>query len=719
MPFTIKDSVEDILPYLPDVRKGADTAKEELGFLPEAAYRTFATTGKLFVATATIDGKEIYAGHLVFGGLFPQARIFQLFVDPAFRGHGLARRLLTLLKERLTAQHWLSIVAKVAGDLAANSVWGRMGFRIVRTKAGGVARNRQINVRVLDLESPSLLTLMGISARESELRFAERYSQRPIYLFDLNVLFDVIRRRPRSDAATKVVWAGMNNSIRLMVAEEFAKELLRTSKSPNNDPVLAFAARADCLSQPSETNLRPMLAKLAPAIFPERHRQGALKEQDWSDLKHISTAIYHRAAGFITSENAILRASQYLLEVWNLDVIGVEEFATLVEARQKEADGAVAAVSSGMLRARRNIPDDLPRAREFIQAAGASSAFVEDALACQGTQAQWLLIVDDQDGAAGFAKWTVFGGTKRTTDLYLAVDETNPVAESILDYFLDAIPRELSGAGPTLVRLNILAGQVATRQTAIAMGFRPPIGAGDSHLILQRLAVGRIISSENWPAMRQSLISVASLYLPQQVPTHEDMRTGVVLKNGDREVALSLSEIERILSPVLLLFPGRDGVIVPIREHFARDLIGASPQLSILAPPEAILRRERVYISAPKTLGQMKTGTPILFYESQKGTGRGCVFAVARITESRIVTKADALGKVLQRGVLDRHTLEKRSVGRKVTETSFDNIFIFKTPVSLKRLRELECVDGSNLVSARSISFEKLVAVVKEGRVNG
>lgn len=719
MLIAIKESFEDILPYLPDVSEGADTAKEELGFWPASAYQPFAASRKLLVATASSGNSEIYAGHLMFGGLFPQAKIFQLFVAPAFRGRGIARQLVACLKERLTSGHWLSIVAKVADNLEANSAWGRLGFRVVRTKAGGITRKRRINVRVLDLETPSLLTMMEASSKAAELRFVERYSQRPIYLFDLNVLFDVVRKRPRSDAAAKVVWAGMTNSIRLMVAAEFAKELQRTSKDLGNDPVLAFASRADSLRQPPEKDLRPLIVRLAPAIFPERHRQDILTEQDRSDLKHIATAIHHRAAGFITSEDAILRARPYLLEVWNLDVIGVEEFSKLVEAQREEEDWPVAGVSSGVLHMRRNQSGDLPKAREFLRAMKAVPTFIEDALACQGSQANWLLVVDDREKPLGFAKWEAYGGTKRAADVYLAVDEMDPASESILDHLLDAIPRELGAAGPTLIRLNIPTGQVATRQSALAQGFHPPVGAGDGHLILQRLALGKIVTPENWQASRQSLMSAASLSLPVRMPTIDQAYGGVVLTTGDREMALSLSEIESALSPVLFLFSGRGGVIVPIREHFARDLFGAGPQFSILAPPEAILRRERVYISAPKTARQLKPSSLILFYESQKGCGRGCVFAIARITDSRIVTKTNALDKVLRRGVLDHRSLENRSVGREVTETSFDNIFVFKKPVPLKRLRELGCADGSNLVSARTISFGNILEVVKEGRADG
>ncbi|MBC7908249.1 MAG: GNAT family N-acetyltransferase [Rhodospirillaceae bacterium] len=717
MSIEIRDKLEDVLPFLPYVKAGADSAKEELGFLPEKVYDDLAISGKLVVATVTASGKESYAGHLMFGGIYPHAKVFQLFVAAGCRGNGIATRLIGHLRERLTANQWLSIKASVADDLAANDVWAHMGFRVVRTRAGGSARKRRINVRVLDLDTPSLLGLMRGTARQEGLRLAERLSYRPIYLIDLNVLFDTIRKRPRSSAAAKVIRAGLSNSIRLMVAAEFTAELLRTSADTNNDPVLAFASQLDFLSKPPDKTVRSLVNKLAPVIFPDRAAREILTERDMSDLVHIATAIHHGAAGFVTSENAILRASGHLHDTHRIDVIGVEEFARIVEVGVRVPRASITNVASGPLRTRRNHESDLAHARTFLEMMRAETAFAHEALACQGNQAQWLLVTGG-GGALGFAKWEVHGGLKRAADVYLCVDEGHHAAEPIIDHLLDAIPRELSSVAPTLVRLHIPSGQVMTRQAALSMGFLPPEGASDGTSKLQRLAVGRVVSAANWTSVRQSLVSVAALSLPAQMPILA-ATPSVLVNTGQRDIEMSLAEIERALAPVLFLFSGRGGVIIPIQEQYARELLGSSPQLSMLAPPEAILRRERVYISAPSTLRRMTPGTPMLFYESLDGNGRGCVIALARITESRVVSKVEALGKVKLRGVLDDRTLEQRSIGEEVTETSFDNIFLFKSPVALKRLRQLGCVDGSNLISARTLSFDKLSQVVKEGRIDG
>jgi GNAT superfamily N-acetyltransferase/predicted nucleic acid-binding protein len=718
MSIEIKEKPEDVVPFLPLVKAGADSAKGALGFLPEKAYDEFAFSGKLMVATVRTSGGQTYAGHLIFGGIYPHAKVFQLFVAAGYRGNGIARRLISHLKERLTASHWLSIKASVADDLAANDVWAHMGFRVVRTRAGGSARKRRINVRVLDLDTPSLLGLMRGAERQEGLRLAERLSQRPIYLIDLNVFFDTIRKRPRSPSAAKVIRAGLSNSIRLMVAAEFTAELLRTSADVSNDPVLSFASQLDSLSRPSEKVVQSLVSKLAPVIFQDRAARGTLTERDMSDLVHIATAIHHSAAGFVTSENAILHASGYLHDTHKIDVIGVEEFARIVDVGVRVPRASTTSVASGTLRTNRNHESDLAHARTFLETMRSETAFVHEALACQGGSAQWLLVTGES-GPLGFAKWEVHGGLKRAVDVCLCVDEGYHSAETIIDHLLDVIPREVSSLAPTLVRLHIPSGQVMTRQAALSMGFLPPDGTPSVTSTLQRLAVGRVVSAANWASVRQSLVSVAALSLPVQSPTFETANPKVLVNTGHRDIDMSMVEIERALSPVLFLFPGRGGVIVPIQEQFSRELLGSSPQLSVLAPPEAILRRERVYYSGRNKLRCMKPGDLMLFYESLKGNGRGCVIAVARITDSRLVSKAEALGKVKQRGVLDDRTLEHRSVSKEVTETSFDNIFLFKSPVALKRLRQLGCVDRSNLVSARTISFDKLAEVIKEGRIDG
>ncbi len=138
----------EVTPFVSQVRQNADLEKDALGFLPAGVYDDAAKRDNLLVAVCG----EKFAGHLLFGGRFPHARIFQLFVAPDFRGSGIGGRLVGRLIEVMEGYSFLSISARVAADLDANEFWNRMGFAIAGIKPGGPTRNRVINLRVKQLD---------------------------------------------------------------------------------------------------------------------------------------------------------------------------------------------------------------------------------------------------------------------------------------------------------------------------------------------------------------------------------------------------------------------------------------------------------------------------------------------------------------------------------------------------------------------------------------
>jgi predicted nucleic acid-binding protein len=277
-----------------------------------------AEQGKLLIAVVQATTSQTYAGHLLFGGAYPRIRIFQIYVDPPHRRQGIGSKLVQALVRRTQADHYLSVSAKVAQDLPeANAFYERARFRIVQTKAGGAARGRLINIRVRELDTPTLLDPFTARTHTSDadLRLVERLSVRTApYVIDLNVLFDVIKRRLRSEEAGRVIAAGLDNLVRLAVTDEFVGELRRASHFAVTDPVLELALRLPRLAQPPRPDIDRLCSTLGLSIFPERAALGRLSTQDQSDLVHIATAVYHRASGFITSDLAILRAGDRLLD---------------------------------------------------------------------------------------------------------------------------------------------------------------------------------------------------------------------------------------------------------------------------------------------------------------------------------------------------------------------------------------------------------------------
>lgn len=720
MSITIRSALVDVAPFIDEVIAKADSDRNALGFLPETIYPEAAYLGKLLVATVTDESGEHYAGHMLFGGVFPQARIFQLYVAPPYRNRGIAREILDFLKDRLTQNSWLSITAKVATDLPANRAWEKLGFITARVKPGGSSRGRMINVRVLDLKSPSLFDYLEPAARV-EFRLSHKLSPRkPLYLLDLNVFFDVIRQRPRSQESGDIFRAAFENNVRLMVAEEFVEELKRTSYDPTNDPVLTLALQQPRLPRPSEKFLNPLLDELAEIIFPERKRSKSLTAQDQSDLIHIATAVHQNAAGFITNEIAILRSASTLLKKYRVEVFGAAEFSGLTADKEAAQNIPIAKTDKeGTIITKHVATDDIARIEKFLSKNNASQSSIDEAR-ITGHDAPNKIAVYDGDNIICYAHWYCSRGPQPTADLFICVDETHPDAETAIDHILTSTSESLSRNQPCLVKLYISEGDSTTRQFAISHGFTLPEGESSSSHKLQRLCVRKIIVEENWTSVRHNIATRSGVQLPENMPAYAGPHQKIdIVLTGKRATKIGLLELESYFAPAIFMLPGRDGVLVSIKHDFSEDLFRSSPQSSLLAPPQAVLRRERVYVTSGRTKSAFTEGAPIVFYESQEGRGRGAVIAIGRITRVQLIKKQEAIPSVRARGVLNARLLDLVSSVSDVTEVAFDNLFVLNKPVELKKLRTMGVADGANLVRAKKVLFTKILEILAESSHHG
>jgi len=124
----------------------ADSHKSELGFLIRGAIRK------------SIDNHEVYtADHLSFGVCgFVQYRyrrdeqttLYNIVVDPAYRGLGLGRRLLDALVADAVQHHKGYIQLKCPSELPANGFYRHCGFELVQIEEGKL---RALNVWRLQL----------------------------------------------------------------------------------------------------------------------------------------------------------------------------------------------------------------------------------------------------------------------------------------------------------------------------------------------------------------------------------------------------------------------------------------------------------------------------------------------------------------------------------------------------------------------------------------
>ena len=273
---------DHLLRLLPAIVTLADSEKEALGFWPESSLREAIDRGRLIALAA--DGE--LSGYIHYSGVFPHAKIQQIATSSAWRRRGVGSTLIRTLIAKLESHGFLSLKAEIAETLADSVAFYRHnGFVGVSTHKGGLARNRAILVHVRELESDNLFAFADRQrTADLDLGIKRRSAgEDPLYAFDLNVYFDLVRDRTKSDKARALFGAALAHRIRLAVSDEFALELKRTSADRANDPLLQMALRLPRLPPVDRERCAALAALIHKMVFvdPRLSSAGAVSESIW------------------------------------------------------------------------------------------------------------------------------------------------------------------------------------------------------------------------------------------------------------------------------------------------------------------------------------------------------------------------------------------------------------------------------------------------------
>ncbi len=651
----------------------------------------------------------------MFGATHPHAKIFQVFVSDADRGFGVGRQLVQTLLHYLEDKQYLSASAKVASELPANAFWSSLKFETIATKSGGTTRGRTINIRARQFNTPALFgyrrPVSGIPLNDPLPNLTT------VFAIDLNVFFDVVKRRPRSEYGAAVMTASFNNIVRLMVTEEFTKELRRSGNSAH-DPILEFALQLPTLPAPRNGVSETMLEQLAPMVFPARAKAGTLTVQDRSDLVHLAIAAHHKIAAFVTAEDALVQASQHIETAFGIKIVHVKDLADTLRSATStsspleigfsDRDLQLAEITERHSTAIRDLVNPLKLPRELH-----SLALAEGAQA--STRRSLAITFGDQVVCTAF--WQPQSILQGVLEAFLLVDEDQASAPVAVNALLNQLSRIARERGPTRLSVLIPNSATGTQDVAIRYGFKRCAGSGPEISRYQRLTIGGLVDAASWPSIRRLLEVAADMRFAEDFAsiTDDEFRIQFRSKSGT-EFLIDLFDLETILSPTLFVLPGRNAVLAPIRAIYADDLLDTSEQTSLLPRPQAGILHERTYFSHARNERLLSRGTPIVFYESGKANGRRAAVAVSRITSTVVVPKSQIEATLLDGGVVAEEDIKNLTSGELIAATTVDNVLKLRKPVPLKHLRELGCIDKSNLVTSKSITSDQLAKILSKGQ---
>ena len=699
---------------LPTIWDLANAEREALGFLPHTAYRDAITRRRFVGMLATANEDVELVGVILYGGVFPYARIQQIVVSKCHRRVGVASALMNELLSRLEARGYLSVRAAVASDLpTAHSFYTGNGFVVTCARPGGRARNRQINVLVRDLETPQLFSglevLSPVAKCAADLGLCRsRKSQAPLYVIDVNVLFDITKPsgRPRAGLAGSVISAALAHQIRLAIAQEFIAELQRRAKNPASDPVLRLALQLPRLPVLNSSEVDRVASDIHRIVFEQPSAACPRTPQSLSDARHLAEAAAARASAYVTSDRKMLAARERILQDIGVDLISLEEAVELLPA------------DSGT-------PETVHLKDTEISLQEASVRDINDYLARSGIPqtlcAEYVPAVDDLvrwngrkfvEGCEMVALGVYFA--PRSVDapsrFLVHVRADHVAADIFADHLLDAACRDAASGGPATIQLPDICGQTKVRNSAKLRGFLPV----HSSRTLIKVALGRPITTASWCKIANQLRRKNSILLPEDAPSDAVFQTSITKKGLEgQDLNVSLPILEETIGPTVIVWPGRDGVIVPITRSYAADLLGTcGPQL-LFGKPEAAFLTRRIYFNTPRSAAFMRPGSPILFYESKRSGGRGAVIAIGRILDATVIAKDQVTNDLHRRGVVEN--LSRLNRFREVLMTTFDNLMLFPIPVPYKKLRDVGAIGSLNLQTANPLPSEILSGIIEMG----
>lgn len=697
--------------FLDEVQKYADEHRNSLGFFARSVYEEFARRNLLYVLVEKFPGGQYYAGHLLFDLTYPRAKIVQMFTMPKLRRNGLATKLLSHLQTSLIKDGFTSIYARVAEDLVdANVFWNRQQFYVQRIVDGGSARKRKILVRCHELASPQLFPLSGINAHNPLGLATSSSSEIPLFLLDLNVLFDLSPRRSRHEEAASLFQAERLNFCRLAISTEIREELRRTAHQGKTDPMESFINIFPAFPLFQDKDSDTLLADLASIIFPEKKELDQLSPNDKSDLRHAATVIQRNLAGLITNDTAILEAAQIIKDKYGVEVLSplafkLDEFSSQGSNTYETLDETTLALL------------EVSNSDEFAVQAMLSKLKLSGSVISN----DWLSIstnctvctryaVWNDNVLIGYLAWSARDQTG-SVNARIAVDESNLQALNAARILLIYLLEKLSPNGPYQVRLELPNHQSYVRELAAGFGF----SFSPEQNCLSKIILGAVLTKESWVEYKDKLANKSNLKLPISIPMFRgiDQHLQVFTPDGNQR-HITLDALETLLSPALFCLPGRPAVITPVQRSFAEPLLGHSKQGSLLPLRTTSLFQDRHYLSDPKTLKYFKRGTLILFYESIKQKGRGELIAIARVRQAYLKPCSTFDESNLAQSVLTTDNISNIGKSDMKTVTVFDNIYLLPKPVSLKTLQKLGCGRPNDLISTHSINDEQLQAILQE-----
>lgn len=611
-----------------------------LGFLPLEALADYAGKGGLIGAKSLNDELVAYMLFSSHPGYF---RIVHLCVSERCRGNNIARELVNHLRSIATTQ--LVVKLHCRRDFPAHLMWPKLGFVPMDEKPGRSAAGHLLTLWWRTLASDRQLDIFQALITDEHINA----------VIDAQIFFDLFEPpSPKSLPSQALLSDFLVDNINLWITDELFVEIDRNEDRERRN---TSRERAHALpnvrydpysSEYFETQLKQLLPSTSTSKI--------------SDIRHLAKTAASELDIFVTRDTTLLKHADEINKIANVNVLSPTELLVSLRRYSDERRSTVARISGEDLSWRDLRVDDLSRLSE----------------AC-------LLEPDERAGPAKEKLNAYLAEPARYTCKLLQLGE-RIVALRVMGNDANAITCDMMrisrrAEGATIDRFAIadtLAAAIETNKKVVNISRE----GASSHLVTTLTDMGFVASADAY----------IRCVLPNKMTRTELLGRLYNATPELRRVILSVTdlELERHCSPIYIS-EARPSFLIPIKPAYAMGLFDTKQATSDLfgARQNTLLRWENVYYRSATHKSMIRAPGRIFWYASGP---QSAVVAVSLLDEVVLGKPKELFRAFEQFGVLDwRAIFEmcKGNVSAELMALKFSHTFPFRTPIELRRLREI------------------------------
>ena len=643
---------------------------QTLGFLPRRALDEHVVRGTVLGATT---GAAELAGYLLYAANPFRFRVVHLCVSDAFRGQGIARRLVDALKAAATTQRGIRLHCR--RDYPAHHMWPTLGFLPLDEKPSRSRADRTLTLWYLDLAPDDRLGLFRANTSDETVDV----------VIDSQILFDFSEPESATTRVSKSLLSDfLADSVRIFLTDEVYLEINR-----NEDPKRRKLSRQYAGGFPKvEHNagavnyLAETLATFLPSHTPSQK----------SDIQHLAKTAASTVGTFVTRDDKLLKKSAKISALTGLQIMSPADVIIrhheLLE-RQSYGPSRVAGVD---LAWRRWTHDD-------------SSGFPFD------------LFLNDGERKGNFRK---------TLNRFLA--DPNLFTVESLYRENDAIAIRVLAPDSNhgfIARIVRIARTVDQRQIGRFVAADTLARAVEQDLCMVRVDSESMTSGLSHALLQTGFTKCGSDFVRFCFSACLDRQT--TLKRIAELSPSSLNtyrdltdlELEGHCSPMSLRRTDQTYFVVPVRPAYAMSLFDRRQSADDFfgGKPEVLLRWQNVYYRRKTHQHILKPPARILWYVSGRHKQ---IVAVSRLDEVAVDIPKVLYGRLQKYGILewsDLYEMCKGSPATKIMALVFSHTFSFRHSISLDTLRKIFSVNqvGLTLQSPRRIPTRVFEEIFQRG----